>query len=738
VEYRWDAKPHLIGDDVGRVLPSTHCMSATVPGPVPSRSASTRARIRIAAIAGACLLAGWLAYARTFHVPFLLDDVNSIVENETIRDLGNLRQVLSPPPEAGPGGRPLANLTLAFNYAWTGLDVWSYHLVNLAIHLSAGLVLFGVIRRTLRQPALSRFSEADTDYMAGAAAALWLLHPIQTIAVTYIAQRTESLASLLYLLTLYSFIRGSTSSNSVRWYLAMIAACTGAIATKETAATAPIVILLYDRTFLAGSFRAAWRQRRGWYIGLASTWLLLAWLMQGLTARGAGLGTGVSPWSYALISCRTLLHYLRLAVWPYPLIFDYGPSLHVAPVTAVAAAGGVAAYVGVTLFALRRSPALGFALAWFLLLLLPTTSFVPVAYQPIAENRMYLPLAGLLAYAVALAVARLGRPGLLACLSAALALGAAAFARNDVYRDDLTLWADTARKRPENGRAHTSLGKALVDRGRIQDALPHFETAVRVAPRLAGARNNLGNTLLKLGRTKEALAQFKEVLMRDPDNVNSQYDAGNAFLLAGEFDQAARAFARALQLKPNHAFAAFSLGNAERELGHPDAAIAAYEKALRIQPKFEEVHRNLGAVLTRAGRSAEGLAHLEQAVQLQPEDARAEFELGYALALAGRMAEAEARLKSSIARAPNAAEAQNCLGLVLADRGDVAQALEHIRRAIQLQPDYAQAHNNYASLLARVGRLEDARAELETAIRLQPNYTEARENLARINQQLGR
>lgn len=711
--------------------------------PVPPPLSASRAavtRFRRAALLLACVLGVWAAYCRTFHVPFLLDDVTSVVDNATIRHLGNLREVLSPPAAVGTGGRPVANLVMALNYAWTGLDVWSYHLVNLFIHTAAGLVLFALVRRTLRQPGvLGNAGEgAAPDQVAGVATALWLLHPVQTNAVTYIAQRSESLAALLYLSTLYCFARGCTAIHPRRWFGGMVAACFVAIGTKETAVTAPVMVLLYDRTFAAGSFAEAWRRRQGWYLALASSWLLLGWLMQGLTKRGAGLGIGVSPFGYALTSCRTVLHYLRLTVWPHPLVFDYGPGFGGSGVAAVASVLAVVLLVALLGVALRRSPASGFALAWFLVLLAPTTSFVPVAFQPVAESRMYLPIAGLLTAAVVVGYRCAGSRALFAGAAIALAFGLLTFARNGVYHDALALWTDTLRLRPQNGRAYTSIGSVLVDRGQAKEALPYFEMDVRLEPGLPGAHNNLGNALLKLGRIDEAMAQFRASLALAPENANSQYDFGNALLLSGKFAAAAEAFRHALKLRPNHAFAAFSLGNAERDLGHIDQAVAAYRTALGIQPEFEEVHRNLGAVLSRAGRIDEALAHLQRAVALQPDDARAQFELGYALARNNQLSEAEQHLRRSIARAPDQPEPQNFLGLVLASRGNTDEAIEHIRRAIALQPDFAQAHNNLASLLARTGHIDEARTELETAIRLEPDYAEARANLARLNQQPGR
>ena len=244
-------------------------------------SAVSRASPPVILFAGGLLACvALVAYQNSFSVPLIFDDLPAIRDNPTIRQLGS---ALSPPHGSGlpVDGRPVVNLTLAINYAFGGLEVRGYHLVNLAIHLAAALVLFGIVRRTLRQPAWrQRYQDAALP-LAFMSAALWAVHPLQTEAVTYVVQRAESLMGLLYLLTLYGFIRSADPGASRGWPILAIASCGLGMASKEVMVSAPLMVLLYDRTFVAGSFREAWRQRRGLYAGLAASWLLLGWLVLG-------------------------------------------------------------------------------------------------------------------------------------------------------------------------------------------------------------------------------------------------------------------------------------------------------------------------------------------------------------------------------------------------------------------------------------------------------------------------
>ena len=296
------------------------------------------ARWAVPLAAGLIVLATLAAYANSFQGVFVFDDQPSIVDNPTIRHLWPIWRVLFPPSHGETvSGRPLLNLTFAVNYALGGLNPWGYHAVNLAIHVLAALPLFGILCRTLRLPPLrDRFGRSAT-LPALAISLLWAVHPLQTESVTYVAQRAESLCGLFYLLTLYCFIRGATidpaSRSAVRrpplWYSAAIFSCLLGMATKEVMATAPLMVLLFDRTFLAGSFAQALRRRWGLYLGLAATLGGLAYLVVATPAGRGGTAGFATPealgaWEYIRSQPAAILHYLRLAVWPHPLCIDYG------------------------------------------------------------------------------------------------------------------------------------------------------------------------------------------------------------------------------------------------------------------------------------------------------------------------------------------------------------------------------------------------------------------------------
>jgi hypothetical protein len=230
--------------------------------------------------AGLIIVAGLGGYSNSFSGVFVYDDLFSILDNPTIRRLRPMGTVLSPPCHGETvSGRPVLNVSLAINFALGGTRTWGYHATNLAIHILNGLLLLGILRRTFRLPALNAQFGSAAEGLALAIALLWIVHPLQTEAVTYLVQRAESLASLFYLLTIYGVVRGSQSGRGVFWYGVAVIACFLGVATKEIVVTAPLVVLLYDRTFLEGSFAQSLRRRWGVYVGLAASWVLLASLV---------------------------------------------------------------------------------------------------------------------------------------------------------------------------------------------------------------------------------------------------------------------------------------------------------------------------------------------------------------------------------------------------------------------------------------------------------------------------
>jgi Flp pilus assembly protein TadD len=646
--------------------------------------------------AAVIVIAGGLVYANSLSSPFFFDDWTSIQQNQQIRQLWPLSGALAPPKDTPVAGRPLVNLSFAINHAIGGLNVTGYRLVNLAIHVVAALVLFGVIRRTLLLPSLApRFKDHATD-LAWAASLIWMAHPLNSEVVNYVTQRTTSMMAVCYLLTMYCSVRALDSTARGRWHIAAVAACATGMACKESMVTAPLMVALFDRVYVAAALRRAAHRRR-LYAGLATSWLVLAMLLAERPRTTVGLDTGVGPWTYLLNQTTVIVDYLRLAIWPRGLVLDYGLPQPMILADVIVPALIVLALASAVAAALVFRPRLGFLGAWFFVTLAPTSSIVPIATEVGAERRVYLATAGLVILAVlgayrmwnwGAATTSSGRlqvltpyrrrvstvlvVGTLVCLLAALA--SATIGRNREYQSWLSLSKTTVERRP-HGRAYLHYGTALLEAGRREEAVDYIRRSSEDYP---GARFVLGNELIADGDLEAGAEQLERFVEQMPAHVNvvpARETLGSVYLL----------------------------------LGRDDAAAAQLLALLRRDPERRDTHMRLGEIRSTQGRFAEAIQHFRFLVEHRPQDTEALRKLGAALATAGQVESGAAVLERAARMAPRDVAVRLLFGRVLAMAGRLDEAAEQFGRAVDIEPRNDDARRDLARALAQAARLRTMR-----------------------------
>jgi protein O-mannosyl-transferase len=582
---------------------------------------------------GACLivLVGAATYANSLSGRMLLDDQSAIVQNPQIRRLWPLTEALAAPRNNELESRPLVNLSFAINYAIGELSVRGYHLVNVSLHIASALLLFGIVRRTLAAGALQARFAAGSNGIALASALIWMVHPLQTEPVDYLTQRTELLMGLFYLLTLYCAIRAARAGAPERWHAAAIIACLLGMGCKESMVTAPVMVALYDRLFVFDSLRDAWRSRKTLYAGFALAWLALAALLLTSHPATVGFDSGTSTWTYLLNQSLMIVRYLRLAVWPFGLVIDYGLPRALVLSDVMPQAVLVVALLALTGIALVRQPALGFLGAWFFVTLAPASSIVPIVTEVGAERRMYLPLAGLAVLAVmgarhVLAKAGGRRAAPIAVAAASLVVAALALVtmqRNREYDNPIALVQASIERWPQ-GRAHFNLAFYLREAGRPDEAMAHLRAAV---PDYPPAQFEVGSDLYDHGRFDEAIAQLRAFVGRlgqGPRSTNRRSMAANLIALSlarqGRLPQAVQELQTALQLDPDNAALHGNLALILQQQKNFDGARQHYEAYLARQQGNAFVLTNLGIALQELGRVDEAEARFRQALALDPND----------------------------------------------------------------------------------------------------------------------
>jgi protein O-mannosyl-transferase len=667
-------------------------------------------------------------YARAVDAPFVFDDRVSVLGNPSIVKLWPLIGDAESPGPLNPSrnrptaGRPLVNLTFALNYHVGRLEPAGYRLANLAVHLLSAALLAAIVRRTLRLPSFAGRWDRAARPVSLVAAFVWALHPLATEAVVYVTQRTELLMAFFFLATLYASLRYWTADGRnarTTWLLIATLACLAGMASKEVMVSVPLVVLLFEWTFLGDP-------RRSWplYAGLALGWVLLVVLnVEAPRSGSAGFHHAVPAYVWWFTQAKVLLLYLKLAVWPWPLSIHYAPAY----VRTFAAAWpwllAVTALGTATLVLVWRRRAAGFIAASVALVLSPTL-IVPIITEVAAERRMYLPLAGLSALAIAGGYRLLSRRGVSLTVAAALALASVlsvvTVRRLGAYRTPVTLWQDAVLHQPDDAVARDNLGSALVDTGRPQEAIAQFEEALRLDPADSAAHNNLGALLTTIGRPQDAVGHLTQALALDPDQPKSKIhmNLGNALLQTGHPDEAIAHLQAAVRLQPDDADAYYNLGGALFAVARPQEAIPHFEHALRLAPDDAEVYDSLASALLRTGDSQRAVRYYEQALALRPDFAQAHSNLGAALVNLNRHEEAIAHFRRALQLAPDNASAHYNLGQILLDTGRPGEAVAPFEQAVRLTPDNAPARWKCAIAYARTNRAREAVAMAREALAL--------------------
>ncbi len=710
-----------------------------------------------------------VAFAPALRGPQIFDDPTAIQDNPSIDHLWPISRPLPSTPTAG---RPVANYSLALDHAFNrliGVDqqpdpggpdkTVAYHCTELLLHLAAGLLLFGIVRRTLLA---QRYRERWRRYASGVAlfvTGLWLLHPIQTEAVDYLAQRSEVLVSCFYLATLYASIRawdaGSDRARR-RWYAAGVAACLLGMGSKEVMVSAPLMVMLYDRAFRLDAWRAlrgdAMRGRRRYYLGLwAALLALLALLLTSPRGGTVGFHNGVSWWRYFLSQGWAIVHYLRLVVVPFGFNLDYGTH----PFPIARALPGIAVLVVLallTLLAWRHAGRwgwLGFLGAWFFCILAPSSSFVPIVTEIAAERRVYLAVAAVLAAIAVGLLLLLERAGLLpgdaapddhatlpraVPVAAVLLLagcGALTFRRSTLYAEPRAIWQDAVRRDPDNWRAITNLGTELEKPPhagpRVADSL--FRRATALDSSAARPWYNLAMSQVTAGNKDSATVLLKRALQITPGDADAL--AAITDILLGRGDAAgALNYLQPIAADALDGHLLVNLGVAYMGVGRADQAAAAFRTAIRQNPYRDDALRWLGALLTEEGHADQGVPLLERAVAAAPQSPDDLALLSLAYAETGRMPEATAMAMRAVAIPDANAQALYYAGrtLLTARRPDQAEAA--LQRAVTLKPGQPDMLTALGEAKAALGKTAEAAALFQQALKLDPNDAEAKQGLA--------
>jgi len=625
-----------------------------------------------------------IAYSNSFGVPFLFDDSEAVIGNVSIRNIASFAWLKN---FSGPvGGRPFSNLTFAASYAVGGLSPVGYHVVNLFIHILSALVIFSLLSEIFSRSDMPQRLRDAAVYLAFSCAVIWGCHPVATYTVTYISQRTEGLMSLCYLLVIYCFWKWMGPDTNRRWPYIAIGFCFCGMMSKEGMATAPIMVLLFDRVFFSASYSSALRQRKWFYSALFASWILLLGLYFNAPGRGTGYDTAITTFKYAVTEGTVVLKYLGLVFYPSPLIFDYSTTvynhLHHAWLPVIVCLGLVAS----SLVLLYKRPVWGLAAFWFFLLLAPTSSIIPVPGQPMGENRMYLAALGPIVIFVVLLYyygRRLTWPvvAISACVFIQLSLN-----RNFVCTSQVGLWTNEVAMLPDNARARLNLFSSLLVEGRIKDATAALDGAIALRPTWANLSIAKGDLFLRTGDSLKAEACYYFAVQNDPNNLEGMRKLGWMLQERGELAQAEHDFNQVIKWRPTDTMSIVGLGNIALARGKPAEAMALYDKSLEIDPDSAVAHNDRGWLLMQKGDVSAAMEEFITARDLDPALPKAHANVGTLYARAGRYEEAIIQYLVVLRLKPSDDEAICNLGLAYQKIGKRIAAENCYQKVLRRHP----------------------------------------------------
>jgi Flp pilus assembly protein TadD len=599
---------------------------------------------------------------------------------------------------------PLTTLSHMVDCQLFGLNPAGHHLTNVLLHAATAMLLCLALRRMTRSLWPSAF-----------VAAVFAIHPLRVESVAWVAERKDVLSGVFFMLTLWAYERYASGSkfqvpSSRLWYGCTLAFFTLSLLSKPMAVTLPFVLLLLDfwplQRFTIYDLRfTIWRLVREKlpFFLLSATLCAVTLLVQMPSMNHFEPIPFPVRLGNALVSYVT---YLRQTIWPAALAVFYPYPRNGWPLWQIVLSGLLLTAISAGAFAWRRTrPWLLVGWLWYLGMLVPVIGFVQVGFQAHADRYTYLPQIGLY-LALTWTVVSLARAiagdqrksetyhvvsytvkGLAVGIVAALSV--IAFKQTAHWRDSESLWRCALACTADNATARGNLGAVLVQQGRPEAALEHYQKALDLRPDAPG-HNNLGAALLQSGRVDDAILHFR----------------------------------KAVALQPGYAEAHDNLGIALSQIGQVNEAIREFQRALAIRPDHAESHYNLGLVLSMNGRADEAIVHLEKSLAAEPNDAAAHANLGVALVRKGRFHEATAHFETSLRLQPDNADTCKNLAWLLATCPDASarngtKAIELAEKAVRLSGGTDPAmFGPLAAAYAEAGRFSDAVATAQRALRL--------------------
>ncbi|MFC1606603.1 tetratricopeptide repeat protein [Candidatus Latescibacterota bacterium] len=657
------------------------------------------------------ILVGVIIYANSLDCSFHLDDHNNIIENEAIRDISDIGSIVGYAPS-----RTVGVISFALNYHFHKLDLTGYHIVNLVIHICASLAVWWLVSLILATPEMkgSQMSR-QVSLISTGSALLFLTHPLQTQAVTYIVQRYTSLAALFYLMAMCFYLNARKSSGNRKypWFSAFIMTAFLGLFTKEIVFTLPLTILTIEIFFITGT--GILKNKVLWISGMAFTAFVVVFFMvspydisQVFEPKTSMryLDPPITSMLYLVTQFRVLVTYIRLMFIPsgQHLEYDYAVSHQVIDPAAIMSLLVLLAILAGAVRLYKNNRLVSFGIFWFFITLTIESTIIPLE-DVIFEHRLYLPMVGfalmIMGGPVALMTKQHYKAVIVILVSVLLVFSSLTIRRNHVWKSDISLLEDSVSKSPGSARAHNNLALMLEHVGRRVDALRHYEESIRLKPNYSAAHNNIARMYIINNNLKLAELHNLEAIRIKPDFAKAYSDLGSVYGVAGNTGKAKESYNKAIEIDATFMETYINLGKLLTEENDIEGAKDLYRSALEIDNNVAEIHFNLSVLLEKEGLLNEAMEHYYEVLRINGDTVEVHFNLGNISLLAGK----------------------------------IETAKEHLRKVLEIDPTYIKAIVNLGSIAYSEGNTVEAKAFYIKALKVDPNDAMALQSLRFIDQQ---
>ncbi|MEW6667847.1 MAG: tetratricopeptide repeat protein [Thermodesulfobacteriota bacterium] len=671
---------------------------------------------------------GIIGYTSSLDATFHFDDFPSILRNKSIRNLWDWVAIWHGNPT-----RFVASLTFALNYHFHGLTVFGYHAVNILIHLLSALSIYWLVRLLFATPELKDTPLASQGgHVALATSLLFVCHPIETQAVTYIIQRVASLAALFYFLSTALYVRARLCPDQrnaihVPLYCGSIAAALLAMFCKENSITLPFSILVVEGFF----FSPTWRKLRArlsylFFMLMTLPVIPLIWIATRpsmVQHLGPAETDTISRFDYLLTQINVIPTYLRLLLFPIKQSLDYDfPVAHsfFDPVT-LASFLLLVALGATAVLVFRGFRLISFGIVWFFLTLSVESSFIPIS-DVIFEHRVYLPSFGIfLSVTVTLFYfLHRQRKSLLGFFALTIPLLLILTVnRNVTWREQVLIWHDAAKTAPHKFRVLVNRGAGYSFLDKAEYAVRDYERAVALGRDDATPYLNLGLHLLASGEYSAAVSEFDRALGAEPNSANVYLHRGLTHMAWGKYDLAYEDFRKSTLLDPTNPYYFNALGAACNKLRMYPYARLAFARAIALDDRYAAPYLNRGKTLRSLGNLAGAVRDFCRAAELEPDMPDIYFNWALVHVERAEYREAVEHFSKAIAWNPGYAEAYSNRGMAYHRMALHDRALMDLDRAVELNPSLSRLYRNRSKVLQSLGRVEDAEADLVTAAEIE-------------------